>query len=517
MKKISVILLMMIFVLSGCATKKDTLKVGMECNYAPFNYTQVDGRNGAVAIDEVSYCNGYDVKIAKTLADKIGKELEIVKMSWNGLEPSLRSGSIDAIIAGMTANNERREHADFTTPYFDSDLVLIVRKGEELEKAQSIQEFSGKKVVGQLATNYDEIIDQIQGVIHVTGKETYPLMVVALQQKEVDAITAETPVAIGVVESNPDLTYVKFEKGKGFDIDTTVSVAVKKGNTELLNQLQIALDTIDADTRLKWMLEATKNQPANDELKLSENPILKTFEIAMRYSKLFVKGIQTTLFLSLSGTLIGLVIGLLLGVLRSFEIEESDSFMIKIFKKIAFIFVEIYVAIFRGTPMIVQAMFLFYGLKAILGWDNITAGIVIISINTGSYMVEIIRSGIQSISSGQKEAARSLGLTHTQSMFNVILPQAIKNAFPSIGNEFIVNIKDSAVLSVIGITDLYFQGNAVAGSLFVYTETFFVIAILYFILTFITSKILNYVEKRLNKTSTSFPKSVTIPERGERV
>lgn len=516
MKKISVILLMAILFLSGCSVQKDTLKVGMECNYAPFNYTQVNDRNGAVAIDEVSYCNGYDVKIAKTLAEKIGKELEIVKMSWNGLEPSLRSGTIDAIIAGMTANDERREHADFTTPYFDSELVLIVRKGDSLENAKSIQEFSGKKVVGQLATNYDEVIDQIQGVIHVTGKETYPLMVVALQQQEVDAITAETPVAIGVIESNPDLTYVKFDKEKGFDIDTTVSIAVKKGNSDLLNRLQIALDTIDSDTRLNWMLEATKNQPASDEIKLSENPIIKTFEIATRYSKLFIKGIQTTLLLSLTGTIIGLIIGLLFGVFRSFEIEENDSFIVKVLKRIAFIFVEIYVAVFRGTPMIVQAMFLFYGLKSILGWDNIIAGIVIISINTGSYMVEIIRSGIQSVSNGQKEAARSLGLTHTQSMFNVILPQAIKNAFPSIGNEFIVNIKDSAVLSVIGITDLYFQGNAVSGSLFVYTETFFVVALIYFVLTFITSKILNYVEKRLNKTSSRFPKSTTIPERGER-
>ncbi len=147
--------------------------------------------------------------------------------------------------------------------------------------------------------------------------------------------------------------------------------------------------------------------------------------------------------------------------------------------------------------MMVQAVFMYYGLRPILQWTPIVAGIVIVSINTGSYMAEIIRAGIQSVDDGQYEAARSVGMTNSQTMIKIILPQAIRNAFPAIGNEFVVNIKDTSVLNVISVTELYFQSASVAGIVFRFTDTFFVTAVLYFILTFSTTLILRYLEKRL--------------------
>ena len=150
----------------------------------------------------------------------------------------------------------------------------------------------------------------------------------------------------------------------------------------------------------------------------------------------------------------------------------------------------------------VQSFFMYYGLKSIgLNWTPIVAGIVIISINTGAYMAEIVRSGIQAVDKGQTEGARSVGMTHLQTMFYIIIPQAIRNSFPSIINEFIVNIKDSSVLNVIAVNDLYFQGSSVAGSVFKYTETFFVVAMIYLCLTYPTSKILGYIEKRMANTT----------------
>ena len=237
--------------------------VGMECNYPPFNWTQVEGDEYSVALEGAGYAGGYDVVMAMALAEAMGVELQVKKLSWEGLEPAVTSGEIDAIIAGMTATPERKENADFTTPYYESEMVCIVRGDDALASATSLADFSGKNVLGQQNTIYDEIIDQIPDVNHLTPMQSYPLMVMALQNGEADAITAELPVATGVVTSNPDLAIVRFEGDNGFEADTTVSIAVKKGNTQLLEAIQTALDAIDADTRTQWMTDAVSRQPAN--------------------------------------------------------------------------------------------------------------------------------------------------------------------------------------------------------------------------------------------------------------
>lgn len=248
---------------STAPAEKKTFTVGMECNYAPFNWTQVESDEFSVPLESAGHAGGYDVMMAKTLADKMGMELVIKKLSWEGLEPAVTSGEIDAIIAGMTATPERKENADFTTPYYESEMVCIVRGDDALANATSLADFTGKNVQGQQNTLYDDIIDQIPSVNHMTPLQSYPLMVVSLQNGEADALTAELPVATGVVTSNPSLSIVRFEDGKGFEADTTVSIAVKKGNTELLNTIQAALDTIDTDTRNQWMTDAVSRQPAN--------------------------------------------------------------------------------------------------------------------------------------------------------------------------------------------------------------------------------------------------------------
>ncbi len=268
MKKIGIILALAL-VLVGCSStptvnKEDSFTVGMECNYAPFNWTTLDSNETSVKISDVDYCDGYDVVIATKLANSLDKTLVIKKIAWEGLEPALSSGEIDAIIAGMTETPERAQNADFTSPYYESEMVMIVRKDDALVNSTNIQDFSGKKVLGQINTLYDDIIDQIQGVDHAVPLATYPLMIVSLQSKEVDALTAELPVATGVVNANPDLTIVKFSEGNGFDADTTVSIAVKKGNTELLNKLEETLGSISADERNQLMLDATSRQPAGE-------------------------------------------------------------------------------------------------------------------------------------------------------------------------------------------------------------------------------------------------------------
>ena len=246
----------------------NTLRVGMECNYAPYNWSTTTETETSKQISEVDYCDGYDVMMATELAEKTDKEVEIVKLDWDNLILSLQNDQIDAVIAGMTATPERAEEVDFTTPYYISTEVVLVRKDSDLANITSLEELSGRKVVGQMNTLYDTIIDQIPDVDHQPAAETFPAAVQALQAGAVDAVTSELPVAKGVTEANPDLVYIEFEDGKGFEgaeEDAAVSIAVKKGNTELLDDLQAALDTISDEDREAMMEQAVANQPANEE------------------------------------------------------------------------------------------------------------------------------------------------------------------------------------------------------------------------------------------------------------
>ena len=274
MKKI-IILAMMALLLVGCSSgsndsntsneSSNVLKVGMECDYAPFNWTQVEANDTSVAISSVDFADGYDVVIASMIAEKLNMEVEIVKTDWDSLIPSLNAGAIDCIIAGMTETPERAQEVNFTTPYYESDMVIIIRKDSELASIEDIQQLAGYNVLGQANTTYDEVIDQIQGVNHMTPLATYPRMVLSLQAGEADAITAELPVANGVVAANPDLAIVQFASGHGFEVDTSVSIAVSKENTDLLNNIQTALDSISQDQRLAIMEAAVNRQPANGE------------------------------------------------------------------------------------------------------------------------------------------------------------------------------------------------------------------------------------------------------------
>lgn len=227
----------------------------------------------------------------------------------------------------------------------------------------------------------------------------------------------------------------------------------------------------------------------------------KVWWIFTNNSDLFIYGIKMTLLLAIAGTIIGLLIGLLLSITRLIECNERDLLIKRIFVRVLKSFVSIYVWFFRGTPMMVQAIFIYGMLRPIIGWDVLTAGICIISLNTGAYMAEIIRAGIQSVDKGQIEGARSIGMSNLQTLNSIVLPQAIKNAFPSIGNQFIINIKDSCMLNAIGIVELFFQTTSVAGSVMLFTETFFITIIIYLIMTSIATLILNAIEKKINSSS----------------
>lgn len=261
-------------VLAGCGSATstsntgDVLRVGMECNYAPFNWTTTSAGEFTQPINEVDFADGYDVIIATKIAEGLGREVQIVKTDWDNLIPSLQHGEIDAIIAGMTDTEERRESVSFTTPYYISKEVIIIQAGSELANISNIQELSGYRVIGQQGTLYDDLIDQIQGVVHEPPKADFPALVNDLKQGAVDAIVSELPVAVGVQAANPDLTYIEFDEAGGFQgsvEDASVSIAVAKENTKLLQQIQTVLDSISESEREEIMTSAVDRQPAVSE------------------------------------------------------------------------------------------------------------------------------------------------------------------------------------------------------------------------------------------------------------
>ena len=227
--------------------------------------------------------------------------------------------------------------------------------------------------------------------------------------------------------------------------------------------------------------------------------------LLQKYGMLFLRGTGMTLLVALTGTAFGFIIGLLVAIVRATSPmpahghRTAAAAVRSALLKAVQLLLAAYIQVFRGTPMIVQAVVIYYGAQyAGVFMDTTFAAIFIISINTGAYMAEIIRGGIFSVDKGQFEAAHAIGMTHWQTMTTVVLPQAIRNILPSVGNELIVNIKDSSVLNVISVSELFFQAKSAAGAYYRYFEVYFIIAVIYLILTLTVSRILRFIEQKMD-------------------
>lgn len=254
-------------VLVGCGGAKkeeaNTFKVGMEAGYAPYNWTQLTDANGGVKIAGSSeYAGGYDVEIAKRIADGLGKELVVVKTEWDGLVPALVSGKVDAIIAGMSPTAERKETIDFTDTYYQSNLVMLVKNGGKYENAKTLADFSGAKITGQLNTFHYTVIDQIPNVKKQPAMDNFPAMRVALESGVIDGYVTERPEAVSAQSANNNFKMVEFTEGfVTSPEDTAIAVGLQKGSP-LKDKINEILNGISQEQRLEIMDRAIENQPA---------------------------------------------------------------------------------------------------------------------------------------------------------------------------------------------------------------------------------------------------------------
>ncbi len=218
-----------------------------------------------------------------------------------------------------------------------------------------------------------------------------------------------------------------------------------------------------------------------------------------RYGDSFVRGALMTLEIAVVSTLIGCIIGFLVGMVQTITLSQAEALWKKALLKMINILLAIYVEVFRGTPMMVQAMVIYYGSDALFGinLNPIAASYIVVSINTGAYMAETVRGGIQSIGKGQVEAAKALGMRHHSIMAHVIIPQALFHILPQIGNNLIINIKDTSVLNVISCSELFFTTSTVVGTYYRYFEPFLIACTIYLFMTFTLSRLLRLLERKM--------------------
>ncbi len=499
--------------------EEGVLKVGMEANYAPFNWSQTSASNDAVEISNSpgEYANGYDVQMAVRLAEELGLTLEIIKLEWDGLPPALESGMIDAVIAGMSPTPERARQIDFSDAYYDSDIVLVVKNDSDLADATTLDAFDGTRVTAQLNTFHYDLIEQIPNVQQQTAMDSFPSMISSVLSDKSDAYVSERPGAMAATAANSNLTYIVFDENQGFDtgqVDTSIAVGMRR-NSPIVDSVNRALATISQDERDTLM---------NDMVLLNERGESAGFwsdvaEIWDMYGSQFLVGARNTLIIALISTVLGSLIGLGIAIYRSIPVDKKRKPVSYVFYKLFDLVIMAYIEIFRGTPMMVQSMLIFYGSKLFFDIDMspMFAALLIVSVNTGAYLSEVFRGGIMGVDKGQGEAAKAIGMSHYQSMTTVILPQAIRNTLPALGNEFVINIKDTSVLNVIAVTELFFVTRSAAGSTYMTFQSFLIASVIYFVMTFVTTRLLRLIEKYMSgSTSYRVHESSTMPANVER-
>ena len=263
---------------SSSTQPKEKLIVGLECNYAPFNWTENTKTDSNYEISgTVTYAEGYDVQIAKRIADELNMELVIKKLEWDALIPSVQEYTIDLIIAGMSPTETRKVDIDFTSPYYSSEHVLLVEASSTYANITSVSELNGARIAGQIGTLYDDIAHAIPGVVVGGDKPTVPELVTELQAGIIDGTVLELPVAQGLVTANSDLKMVRFEEGKGFtqlvdedtneiraieDTDRDVAIGLAKGRDDLRSSINTILDSISSEERAQMMQSAVEKQAA---------------------------------------------------------------------------------------------------------------------------------------------------------------------------------------------------------------------------------------------------------------
>ncbi|WP_062235135.1 MULTISPECIES: ABC transporter substrate-binding protein/permease [unclassified Fictibacillus] len=450
---------------------KKTLVMGTSADYAPYEY--IDTTKGNKII-------GFDVDVANHIADKLGYNLVIKDMDFNGLVPALDSKRVDFVMAGMTPNAERKKKVDFSNTYYQAKQLVVT----DNPKIKTIQDLKGKTIGVQLGSIQEneakKIADKVDKV-HIEKRNKVPDLVQEIMSKRFDGAVIEDGVAIEYLNKNSDLS--------AFEIPDSASagsaVALQKGSklTDDFNQ-QIALMKKNGELdkiAKKWFEPKSK--------KKAEKKSIVDFSTIMPSVPYILKGILTTLKFVVVSILLGFVLGTILSL---FKISK-----VKVLRWGA----DAYTSIFRGTPLILQLLIIYNATPQLTGYkiEPFLAGVLTFGLNSAAYVSEIIRAGINGVDKGQREASMALGVSYGSMMRQIILPQALKNILPALMNEFITLTKESAIIAVIGTTDIMRRAQIVGADTYRYFEPLITAGIIYYLMVMALTVLGRKLERRMSR------------------
>lgn len=449
------------------ADQKDKLIIGTDTNYVPFEF--LDQETGEYV--------GFDIDLIDEIAKEVGFDYELKPMDYSGIIPALQTGNLDIAIAGITINPTREETIDFSDPYYDAGTAVLVREDEE--EIENLDDLAGKVVATKQGTSSYDYVKEMEEIKEVVPFPNIDQAYMELEKGTADAVAFDLPSLLYYVNTSG--------KGKAKVLDDllegqTFGIAFPKGSP-LVNEVNMALSKIKEDGTYdeiheKWFGEAA----------IEEQAAASTFTIMKEAMPTLLQGVKYTLFISIVGLIIGLFIGVVVGFGRIAK------------NKLLYGLSTVYVEVIRGTPIMIQALYIYFAIPILLKTEinPIVAGITAISINAGAYIAEIVRGSVESIDQGQMEAGRSLGLTHFQTMYKIIWPQAFARMIPPLGNQFIISLKDTSLLTVIGVGELTRQGTIVVATNFKAVEIYTLVAILYLMMTLSISFILRIIERKMD-------------------
>ena len=428
---------------------------------------------------------GFDVEIAEYITNKLGYNLTVIGMDFNGLIPALTAKRADFVMAGMTPTPERQKNVEFSDIYFEAKNTIVSFQDQNY---QTIEQLKGKKVGVQLGSIQQEAVKNWPDVIVVPLNKTSDI-IQELKSKRLDAGVLENTIVKGYIAGNPGLIYHEVPNTEA----AGSAIAFPKGSpwVQPFNQVIQEMKSSGKIEQLaqKWfdrpvVTTETPEVPHGTGLKLDFNKI---------YSNLpyILAGIFITLQFSLVSAFFGFLWGTILALFKISTLKPLN------------IFSQGYTSIFRGTPLLVQLTLIYFATPQLTGYDitAFQAGILTFSLNSGAYISETIRAGIQAVDKGQKEACEALGIQYQLMMLDIILPQALRNILPALVNESINLLKDSTLVSVIGVEDLLRRAQIVGAEKYIYFEPLIFVAVIYYLMIMTLTWGANQLEYQLKRSS----------------
>ena len=457
---------------------QSVLKVGTEPAFPPFEMQAPNGKG----------FTGFDIDLFNAIGEEAGLKIQFQSMPFDGLIPALQSQTIDAAISGMTITPERAQTVDFARPYFQSGLAIAVRKDNE-EAIESLDDLENKKVAVAIGTTGAQSAAKISGVELFTFDNS-ALALQELSNGKVDAVVNDAPVTLYAIKIG---NLNNLEVVGELLTEEYYGIALPKGspNVEKINNaLEELLESGRYDDIYqKWFASEPPELPL--VAPALEGEAIAFSIVAMLPTLLY--GAAVTVLLTAFSVFFGTIGGTLLATASISDIKPLGWLT------------RIYVDFFRGTPLLVQIFMIYFGLPSLLqgigldfSFNRFAAAVTALSLNSAAYLAEIIRGGIQSIDSGQWEAAQSMGMGWMQTMRYVIFPQAFRRMLPPLGNEFITMIKDTSLVAIIGFEELFRQGQLMVATTYRAFEIYAAVALIYLLLTFVASRVFSWLEKRLN-------------------